>query len=138
MKIEFVLGLLSAGILLGLWIYLMTTDCFEKPDMIFWVKTFAILGCVAGLFIAIYCCFERSLSPARGFAACLYISFLAMVGGLNLVGAYVATTCICSCRDNALRDAAKKDDLIIFILELLGAVCILGVILVASLTRPMV
>lgn len=137
MKIEFFLGLSAASVLLGLWIYLMTADCYEKKDMVFWVKTFAILGTVAGLFIAIYCCFERSISPARGFAACLYISFLAMVGGLNLIGAYVATTCICTCRDNAIKDT-KKDDLIIFILELVGAICILGVILVASLTRPMV
>jgi len=92
-----------------------------------------LVGTITGLFVGIYSCIEKARAARRGLTGCAFYTSIAIVGCLNLIGAYLAMTCICTCKNNPLRDGGG--DLVIFILELCGSICLLSVLLVASLEQ---
>lgn len=95
------------------------------------------LGALGGLMIIIYSLFEKTLFARRGIAGCCFFTILGPIFCINVVGAVLSLWCVCRCSSDTNPIKAGGSDLTIFLVEGGGALCLVAVLLVASLSaRP--
>lgn len=130
---ELCFGVATFIVFMSLWIYIMSANCYNSLEKVFFLKTMPMIGALTGLFIAVYNYFERNITPRVGIAGCCFLVFIGLVGCLNLLGAYLASSCPCRCADNPF--TSPGSDLIILVMEILGSLCLLATLLVTMMTR---
>lgn len=136
--IDLVLGMITTGIFLYGWIFMLTkAQCYRNKEAKQLFEWATVLGAVGGVMVIIYSIFEKALFARRGLAGCCFFTVLGPVFCINVVGAVMSLYCVCRCDTNENPFKAGGSDLVIFLVEVGGSMCLVTVLLVASLSsRP--
>lgn len=134
--IQICFSVAAITIFFSLWIYLLSyANCYRDAFWEFNMKVISVAGAICGLFVLFHSCFEHKVS-SRGVFGCVIFFTIAIVTFANILVAFLAMNCVCRCYPGSNAWAERQpEDLVIFGLSLAGSLCLIIIILVASVAH---
>lgn len=100
------------------------------------IVSFALLGIVFSVYIVFHNGFKLKLIIGRGVVGYILFFILSSIILLNLVGAFLATSCVCKCPPSANAFIMKSEpDITIFFLEIFGSLFLGCILLISAIKR---
>lgn len=135
--IEVLFSFVGACAFFSEWVYMtFMTTCFRRIEWLHTVTGVNLIGLACCLLTLFHTCLDNRIAIGRGIVGCFIFVQLVLVSAASFLVSYWAFRCICKCSSRgSIFEAKQLEDLVIFSLSLVGALCIVIILIMASIAR---
>lgn len=102
-------------------------------------SSYVFIGMITCVFLIFHSCFEKGFQAGRGVFGCIVFFLVSGAVVINLWGSFrLAYSCVCSCHqgtESAFHSGAKAENVILFLMDLAGCICLIMILLIASVSH---